>query len=141
MSQAYKVCPQCQTPAVLTAPQCSQCGHLFRTQFVQQTQVVVPPLHVSPLPQLAELERQYKVLCHAGYACCFFLTPCAGLGILISLLLWQQMAQIKRRVVELGVPVEEWEVPLKEWVFRIGLVYFGIFLIVAYFMLKSLLRW
>jgi len=37
MTQPYKVCPQCQTPAALTDPTCSRCGRQFRTQFTPPT--------------------------------------------------------------------------------------------------------
>ena len=44
--EPYKICPQCQQPAVLTASQCGRCGRQYRTQFVppQQTQDVPAPL-------------------------------------------------------------------------------------------------
>lgn len=51
--QPCKLCPRCQTPHALDATQCSQCGHLFRTQFqnmdLDRTQVVTPPM-AYPLP-------------------------------------------------------------------------------------------
>lgn len=43
----HKICPRCQTPTHLTAQVCQQCGRQFRTQFVDQTQVVTP---FSPSP-------------------------------------------------------------------------------------------
>jgi hypothetical protein len=45
MTAPYKACPKCQAPAVLQAPQCARCGHVFRTQFVppDQTQMFVGP--------------------------------------------------------------------------------------------------
>ena len=35
VSQPHKICPRCQTPAELQAPQCSSCGRQYRTQFPQ----------------------------------------------------------------------------------------------------------
>lgn len=49
MTQPYKVCPRCQTPADLQAAACASCGRQYRTQFVppiNQTQVV----HPAPAP-------------------------------------------------------------------------------------------
>ena len=44
MSQPIKLCPECQTPAVLNAASCEQCGHVYRTHFPtpDQTQMVQP---------------------------------------------------------------------------------------------------
>lgn len=50
--QAYKVCPQCQTPAAIDAPQCASCGRAYRTQFTQpisQTTVI----QAQPAPSAA----------------------------------------------------------------------------------------
>ena len=33
ISQPYKVCPQCQTPAVIHAPRCATCGRVYSTLF------------------------------------------------------------------------------------------------------------
>jgi len=44
--QAYKICPQCNQSAPLSAKQCSACGHMFRTQFTpppDRTTMVSPP--------------------------------------------------------------------------------------------------
>jgi len=49
--QAYKICPQCNQPAVLSAQQCSACGHVFRTQFTpppDRTTMVSPPGWQAP---------------------------------------------------------------------------------------------
>ncbi len=45
----YKACPQCQTPAQLNASHCSQCGHMFQTQFnaPYQTQQYGPNPYAS----------------------------------------------------------------------------------------------
>src|SRR5579871_331354 len=55
MTQPYKLCPQCQQPAVLTQTVCKRCGHQFRTQFVpaNPTQAIYPqqPPAPQPLPQ------------------------------------------------------------------------------------------
>lgn len=50
---SYKLCPQCKTPAALTAAQCARCGRQYRTQFApppNQT-IVMPP--VAPMPAAA----------------------------------------------------------------------------------------
>lgn len=52
----HKLCPKCQTPADLLAPQCLSCGHVYRTQFAapDQTQVVnLPPRDTPPPPYAA----------------------------------------------------------------------------------------
>lgn len=52
--QAFKVCPQCKTPAALDAQRCAACGHVYRTQFalpVNQTTVIPaqPGMAVAPI--------------------------------------------------------------------------------------------
>ena len=52
MATPYKICPHCQNPANLSAPQCIQCGHRFRTPFIprhDQTQGYNIP-HPPPAP-------------------------------------------------------------------------------------------
>lgn len=61
--QAYKVCPQCQTPAAIDAPQCASCGRVYRTQFAQpvnQTTVIPaqPGLAVTPMSGFAMAGRR-----------------------------------------------------------------------------------
>src|SRR5689334_19366901 len=54
MQPQMKVCPQCQTLAALTAPNCIACGHIFRTKFtppVNQTQVFYPHVYAQSVPQ------------------------------------------------------------------------------------------
>ena len=46
-----KGCPKCSTPAALDAAFCSRCGHQFRTQFTNQTQIITPPAQQAPPPQ------------------------------------------------------------------------------------------
>lgn len=56
MMQPQKICPQCQHLNAIAVPQCPQCGHAFRTQFVtppsafppQQTVYVPPTLIQDP---------------------------------------------------------------------------------------------
>jgi len=43
MSQPYKICPQCQTPAALAAPSCSRCGRQYHTQFTPAPQTQMSP--------------------------------------------------------------------------------------------------
>jgi TM2 domain-containing membrane protein YozV len=38
-----KICPKCQTPTQLDSRFCNKCGHAFRTQFVDQTQLQQQP--------------------------------------------------------------------------------------------------
>ncbi len=42
--QPFKKCPACGLPIQIDAPQCTQCGHQFRTQFAppNQTQAFIP---------------------------------------------------------------------------------------------------
>src|SRR2546421_5665060 len=42
-NQTHKVCPKCGQPAVLTMQTCQRCGHGYRTQFNDQTQVFDAP--------------------------------------------------------------------------------------------------
>lgn len=57
MSQPHKICPRCQRPADLQAPQCDGCGRVYKTQFPQnpdQTVLGAPghQPHQGPSPQL-----------------------------------------------------------------------------------------
>jgi hypothetical protein len=46
-----KACPRCHTPSPLDAGFCSRCGHQFRTQFQDRTQLVMSPsAEQAPLP-------------------------------------------------------------------------------------------
>lgn len=50
---AYKECPACGKPALLQSPQCSHCGHYYRTQFTEplkQTQIIHMDGNVDALP-------------------------------------------------------------------------------------------
>lgn len=49
MTQSYKVCPKCDQAATLDTAFCGQCGHRFRTQFLNRTQIFVPPPTAMPL--------------------------------------------------------------------------------------------
>jgi hypothetical protein len=64
--QPYKLCPQCQQPAVLSAPSCGRCGQQYRTQFAtpDQTQVVIPPQHppVAPVPYQPPAQPYYPLI-------------------------------------------------------------------------------
>src|SRR5688572_6229854 len=35
-TQAFKVCPKCQQPAVLNMAQCARCGHVYQTAQIPQ---------------------------------------------------------------------------------------------------------
>jgi TM2 domain-containing membrane protein YozV len=51
MSQPYKACPRCATPALLDANSCSKCGHVFSTPFGgpgNQTQMYPGPPQGMP---------------------------------------------------------------------------------------------
>ena len=51
MATPYKVCPNCQNPAHLSAGECIQCGHHYRTPFVpraDQTQAYNVPSPIDP---------------------------------------------------------------------------------------------
>ena len=41
MTQPYKTCPNCDSPAILEAPQCTRCGHVFFT--VAPSPAMMPP--------------------------------------------------------------------------------------------------
>ena len=64
MSEPAKICPKCQTSALLDARTCSVCAHGFRTQFVapdDKTQIYLPgdlPPVYSP-PQYTPPNAQY----------------------------------------------------------------------------------
>jgi hypothetical protein len=51
-----KICPSCSAHALIAAPTCGNCAHVYRTQFVpplDQTQVFSgPPLISGPLPYI-----------------------------------------------------------------------------------------
>lgn len=46
MNPPGKICPQCRTLTGLSAPSCSVCGHVYRTQFAQE-----PPARRTPNKQ------------------------------------------------------------------------------------------
>lgn len=60
--QAYKVCPQCKTPAALDAPQCASCGRVYRTQFAKgappASQAVRPAPAAPTAPPVAALPHR-----------------------------------------------------------------------------------
>lgn len=43
-SAPMKICPKCQTPTALDSKFCNKCGHGFRTDFSDQTQLARPIL-------------------------------------------------------------------------------------------------
>lgn len=51
MIQPHKLCPKCHHPANLHDAYCPRCGHQYRTQFDDRTQVVLPPASPPPAPQ------------------------------------------------------------------------------------------
>lgn len=48
VSQLHKICPRCQTQALIDAQYCSRCGHGFRTQFQPDQTVLGVPPHQTP---------------------------------------------------------------------------------------------
>ena len=81
MSQpAYKICPRCQQPADLYAPQCSNCGHAFRTQFPQ-------PQPQGLAPSAPPAVRRHAWLRNLLIAAAAVLVLVLGVG------LWQQLGQ------------------------------------------------
>lgn len=80
---SYKICPQCQTPAYLNAPQCTQCGRQYRTQYADQTQVVSPYAGVAPAATpVRQLEQPLQItgaaLMILGVFCPVFGAPLGG---------------------------------------------------------------
>lgn len=61
MATPYKVCPNCHNPAHLSAEQCIQCGHRYRTPFIprhDQTQGFnIPAAIDAPLPSQLSVMR------------------------------------------------------------------------------------
>jgi hypothetical protein len=70
MSQPYKICPRCQTPADLQAPSCGNCGRVYKTQFPQnpdrtvvgagQTAPNDPAIYQQPQPPPYEQPTIYQ---------------------------------------------------------------------------------
>ena len=51
MTQPFKICPQCQEAATMSAASCARCGRVYRTTAppsMQQTQVIQPPQYQQP---------------------------------------------------------------------------------------------
>ena len=76
MQPQLKQCPQCGTPAPLTAASCAHCGRLYRTQFVppNQTQMFTPPPNpLTNLPGMISVPQG---------------THSAATALLLSIFLW-----------------------------------------------------
>lgn len=54
MSQPHKICPRCQRPAELQAPQCAGCGRAYRTQFPQNPDRTTLGASEPPVPSYPE---------------------------------------------------------------------------------------
>jgi hypothetical protein len=73
--QPHKICPQCQTPADLTASSCARCGRVYHTQFappVQQTQVFTPfaspPYPMTPDDRFSNVPERIKNMIYVMWA-------------------------------------------------------------------------
>lgn len=82
MTQPFKVCPKCQSPADLNAAQCVQCGRQYKTQFTapppadhtqmftlpptQPTQAFTPA-PTQPMPRLTKTLLVLGILCACAY--------------------------------------------------------------------------
>lgn len=72
---AYKKCPRCQTPAMLHAPTCTQCGREYNTKFPAPAPPVEKTM-VVPAPMLAQMI--YCLRCRAAIAPTEALCPHCG---------------------------------------------------------------
>ena len=115
MSQPFKICPQCQTPAALTDMVCAKCGRQYRTQFgppAQQT-ISVAPLHQLPPTQWEDLARRYRsargnynITLILGFLCLWPLW-------IFTYLEKNKMNEIKREVAAAGVDAKSWAKSVK----------------------------
>lgn len=59
--QPVKICPECKTPAQLSATVCASCGHKFRTKFVESDTTLLS-IPAADLPGAATKRRRLLAL-------------------------------------------------------------------------------